>query len=71
VTYSGNTATGCTEYGVIIDQSYPDTLGNPDAGVKISVSVIALIIAFLLIFDDVGNYLYGYEHHRCCLFGKG
>ncbi|CAE6356516.1 unnamed protein product [Rhizoctonia solani] len=36
VTYSGNTATGCTEYGVIIDQSYPDTLGSPGAGVKIS-----------------------------------
>ncbi|CAE6474043.1 unnamed protein product [Rhizoctonia solani] len=37
VTYSGNTATGCTSYGVIIDQSYPDTLGpNPGAGVKIS-----------------------------------
>ncbi|KEP44935.1 endo-polygalacturonase [Rhizoctonia solani 123E] len=36
VTYNGNTATGCTSYGVIIDQSYPDTLGSPGAGVKIS-----------------------------------
>ncbi|GAB1528444.1 hypothetical protein RhiTH_011638 [Rhizoctonia solani] len=36
VIYSGNTATGCTEYGVIIDQSYPDTLGTPKGGVKIS-----------------------------------
>ncbi|CAE6384143.1 unnamed protein product [Rhizoctonia solani] len=36
VVYSGNTATGCTTYGVIIDQSYPDTLGTAGAGVKIS-----------------------------------
>ncbi|CAE6439184.1 unnamed protein product [Rhizoctonia solani] len=36
VIYSGNTATGCTDYGVIIDQSYPDTLGTAGAGVKIS-----------------------------------
>ncbi|KAG6811145.1 hypothetical protein H0H92_008800 [Tricholoma furcatifolium] len=36
VTYSGNTATGCTGYGVIIDQSYPDTLGAPGSGVIIS-----------------------------------
>ncbi|CCO36549.1 hypothetical protein RSOLAG1IB_08532 [Rhizoctonia solani AG-1 IB] len=36
VIYSGNSATGCTDYGVIIDQSYPDTLGTPGAGVKIS-----------------------------------
>ncbi|QRW25501.1 polygalacturonase [Rhizoctonia solani] len=36
VTYSGNHATGCTSYGVIIDQSYPDTLGTAGAGVKIS-----------------------------------
>ncbi|KAF8691002.1 Glycosyl hydrolases family 28, partial [Rhizoctonia solani] len=35
VTYSGNHATGCTSYGVIIDQSYPDTLGTAGAGVKI------------------------------------
>ncbi|KAF8749764.1 Glycosyl hydrolases family 28, partial [Rhizoctonia solani] len=32
VTYSGNHATGCTSYGVIIDQSYPDTLGTAGAG---------------------------------------
>ncbi|KAF8691012.1 Glycosyl hydrolases family 28, partial [Rhizoctonia solani] len=36
VTYSGNTAKGCTDYGVIIDQSYPATLGTAGAGVKIS-----------------------------------
>ncbi|KAG6828695.1 hypothetical protein H0H92_007057 [Tricholoma furcatifolium] len=36
VTYSGNTATGCTEYGVLIDQSYPSTLGTPGTGVTIS-----------------------------------
>ncbi|KAG7094446.1 hypothetical protein E1B28_008042 [Marasmius oreades] len=36
VTYSGNTATGCREFGVIIDQSYPSTLGTPGNGVKIS-----------------------------------
>ncbi|CEL57095.1 Endopolygalacturonase I OS=Aspergillus aculeatus GN=pgaI PE=1 SV=1 [Rhizoctonia solani AG-1 IB] len=36
VTYKDNTATGCHKYGVIIDQSYPETLGKPVAGVKIS-----------------------------------
>ncbi|KAF9268656.1 endo-polygalacturonase PG1 [Marasmius fiardii PR-910] len=36
VTYSGNTATGCKRFGVIIDQSYPDTLGTPGNGVTIS-----------------------------------
>ncbi|ELU43744.1 polygalacturonase [Rhizoctonia solani AG-1 IA] len=37
ITYTGNTVTGCKKYGVIIDQSYPDTLGTPGTGVKISV----------------------------------
>ncbi|TFK83615.1 glycoside hydrolase family 28 protein [Polyporus arcularius HHB13444] len=36
ITYSGNTATGTRKYGVIIDQSYPDTLGTPGTGVKLS-----------------------------------
>ncbi|GLB45094.1 putative glycosyl hydrolases family 28 [Lyophyllum shimeji] len=36
ITYSGNTATGCKRFGVIIDQSYPSTLGTPGTGVKIS-----------------------------------
>ncbi|KAF9568222.1 endo-polygalacturonase PG1 [Agrocybe pediades] len=36
VTYAGNTATGTRKYGVIIDQSYPSTLGTPGTGVKIS-----------------------------------
>ncbi|EPQ57695.1 hypothetical protein GLOTRDRAFT_104965 [Gloeophyllum trabeum ATCC 11539] len=36
VTYSGNTGTGCRRFGVIIDQSYPDTLGTPGGGVEIS-----------------------------------
>ncbi|KAI0089452.1 endo-polygalacturonase PG1 [Irpex rosettiformis] len=36
VTYSGNTATGIRKFGVIIDQSYPSTLGTPGNGVKIS-----------------------------------
>ncbi|KAH7323396.1 pectin lyase fold/virulence factor [Rhizoctonia solani] len=36
VTYKDNTATGCKRFGVIIDQSYPSTLGKPGAGVKIS-----------------------------------
>ncbi|KAK7045558.1 hypothetical protein VNI00_007390 [Paramarasmius palmivorus] len=36
VTYSGNTATGCKRFGVIIDQSYPSTLGTPGTGVIIS-----------------------------------
>ncbi|KAG5735497.1 Endopolygalacturonase I [Termitomyces sp. T112] len=36
ITYSGNTATGCRLFGVLIDQSYPDTLGTPGNGVKIS-----------------------------------
>ncbi|KAF8547514.1 pectin lyase-like protein [Imleria badia] len=36
VTYSDNTATNCTAYGLLITQSYPDTLGKPGSGVKIS-----------------------------------
>ncbi|OBZ76231.1 hypothetical protein A0H81_03399 [Grifola frondosa] len=35
-TYSGNTATGLRQFGVLIDQSYPDTLGTPGTGVTIS-----------------------------------
>ncbi|KAF8308924.1 glycoside hydrolase family 28 protein [Clavulina sp. PMI_390] len=35
VTYSGNTLSGITKYGVLIDQSYPDTLGTPGTGVII------------------------------------
>lgn len=38
ITYTGNTVTGCKKYGVIIDQSYPSTLGTPGTGVKLSVS---------------------------------
>ncbi|KAJ8597205.1 glycoside hydrolase family 28 protein [Rhizopogon salebrosus TDB-379] len=36
VTYTGNTATGCTQYGVLITQSYPDEMGTPGSGVTIS-----------------------------------
>ncbi|KDR78592.1 hypothetical protein GALMADRAFT_223864 [Galerina marginata CBS 339.88] len=36
ITYSGNTATGIRKFGVLIDQSYPDTLGTPGTGVVIS-----------------------------------
>jgi len=36
VTYSGNTGTGLTDFAVLIDQSYPDTLGTPGTGVKLS-----------------------------------
>ncbi|TFK44204.1 polygalacturonase [Crucibulum laeve] len=36
ITYSGNTATGIRQFGIIIDESYPDTLGTPGTGVKIS-----------------------------------
>ncbi|KAG9308727.1 glycoside hydrolase family 28 protein [Chiua virens] len=36
VTYSDNTATNCTEYGVLITQSYPASLGTPGNGVIIS-----------------------------------
>lgn len=32
----GNTATGIKKYGVIIDESYPSTLGTPGTGVIIS-----------------------------------
>ena len=38
VTYSGNKASGIRQFGVIIDQSYPDTLGTPGTGCPISVS---------------------------------
>ena len=37
VTYSGNTASNIKRFGVIIDQSYPSTLGTPGTGAKISV----------------------------------
>ncbi|KAF5343851.1 hypothetical protein D9758_015878 [Tetrapyrgos nigripes] len=36
VTYTDNTASGCQEFGVLIDQSYPDALGTPGTGVVIS-----------------------------------
>ncbi|KAJ7626171.1 pectin lyase fold/virulence factor [Roridomyces roridus] len=36
IVYSGNTATGITNFGVLIDQSYPSTLGTPGTGVVIS-----------------------------------
>ncbi|KAH9929063.1 endo-polygalacturonase PG1 [Epithele typhae] len=36
ITYSGNTATGMREFGVLIDQSYPSTLGTPGTGVKLT-----------------------------------
>lgn len=36
VTYSGNTGSGLRQFGVLIDQSYPDTLGTPGTGVTIS-----------------------------------
>ncbi|KAB5591142.1 Endo-polygalacturonase PG1 [Ceratobasidium theobromae] len=37
ITFTGNTATGCKKYGVIVDQSYPATLmiGGAGNGVKI------------------------------------
>ncbi|KIJ19727.1 glycoside hydrolase family 28 protein [Paxillus involutus ATCC 200175] len=36
IVFSDNTATKCTEYGVLITQSYPETLGTPGNGVIIS-----------------------------------
>lgn len=36
VTYNANTATNCTQYGVLITQSYPTDLGTPGNGVTIS-----------------------------------
>ncbi|KAG8849146.1 hypothetical protein FRB96_000932 [Tulasnella sp. 330] len=33
ITYTGNACTTITGYGVLIDQSYPDTLGTPGTGV--------------------------------------
>jgi galacturan 1,4-alpha-galacturonidase len=36
ITYSGNTGTGLRKFGILIDQSYPATLGTPGTGVKIS-----------------------------------
>ncbi|KAG8747832.1 hypothetical protein FRC10_011278 [Ceratobasidium sp. 414] len=36
ITFSGNTATGCNRFGVIIDQSYSATLGTPGNGVVLS-----------------------------------
>ncbi|KAB5592646.1 hypothetical protein CTheo_3910 [Ceratobasidium theobromae] len=36
ITYTGNSITGCKKYGIIVDQSYPDTLGQAGNGVKIT-----------------------------------
>ncbi|KAF8608752.1 endo-polygalacturonase PG1 [Ceratobasidium sp. AG-I] len=36
ITFSGNKATGCGRFGVIIDQSYSATLGTPGDGVALS-----------------------------------
>ncbi|KAB5588849.1 Endo-polygalacturonase PG1 [Ceratobasidium theobromae] len=36
VVFSGNTATGIKKYGVIVDQSYPSTLGTPGNNVAMS-----------------------------------
>lgn len=36
VVYSNNKATGTSQFGVLIDQSYPDTLGTPGTGVVIN-----------------------------------
>ncbi|PPQ65450.1 hypothetical protein CVT26_000102 [Gymnopilus dilepis] len=36
VTYSGNTGSGLRQFGILIDQSYPDTLGTPGTGVVVS-----------------------------------
>ncbi|KAJ7773418.1 glycoside hydrolase [Mycena metata] len=36
VVYSGNKLTGITSFGVLIDQSYPSTLGTPGTGVVIN-----------------------------------
>ncbi|KAJ6498926.1 glycoside hydrolase [Mycena sanguinolenta] len=36
VVYSGNKLSGITSFGVLIDQSYPSTLGTPGTGVVIS-----------------------------------
>ncbi|KAG8877192.1 hypothetical protein FRB98_006831, partial [Tulasnella sp. 332] len=36
VTYTGNTCSTIHKYGVLIDQSYPDTLGTPGTGVILS-----------------------------------
>ncbi|KAB5596014.1 hypothetical protein CTheo_531 [Ceratobasidium theobromae] len=36
ITFSGNDATGCSDFGVIIDQGYPSTLGTPGSGVALS-----------------------------------
>lgn len=32
----GNKGTGLRQFGVLIDQSYPDTLGTPGTGVQLS-----------------------------------
>ncbi|KAF9244451.1 pectin lyase fold/virulence factor [Melanogaster broomeanus] len=36
VIYNGNTATNCSDFGVLITQSYPEALGTPGDGVTIS-----------------------------------
>ncbi|KAB5590037.1 putative effector protein/Endo-polygalacturonase [Ceratobasidium theobromae] len=36
IVFSGNTATGIQKFGVLVDQSYPSTLGTPGNNVEIS-----------------------------------
>ncbi|KAJ7711563.1 polygalacturonase [Mycena metata] len=36
ITYSGNTVSGVTNFGLLIDQSYPATLGTPGNGIILS-----------------------------------
>ncbi|KAG8215654.1 glycoside hydrolase [Butyriboletus roseoflavus] len=36
ITYSANTARNCTNYGVLVTQSYPESTGTPGNGVTIS-----------------------------------
>ncbi|GJJ14617.1 hypothetical protein Clacol_008883 [Clathrus columnatus] len=36
ITYSGNVGTNLTEFGILIDQSYPNTLATPGTGVILS-----------------------------------
>ncbi|THV03533.1 glycoside hydrolase [Dendrothele bispora CBS 962.96] len=36
ITFTDNTASGCEEFGVLITQSYPDSLGTPGTGVILS-----------------------------------
>jgi hypothetical protein len=62
VVYSNNKLSGITQFGVLIDQSYPSTLGTPGTGVVISVCASSSISSSLFL-NSSGDHLFRYQHN--------